>query len=306
MLPVIAQLLHDGSGGMDTISLEIQRNAVALARLLIKGRSQEVSYLSMSSSWVGRDFSPVTTTLAGEIFNLSDRTKDIQTKVELGRLFIEILRTIFSSNGPANARGSVTVSDSMPDQMMHENAESYFLGTFGSVNSTSTASSPPTFRDSVTDMICFIIAQAQPQTQPPTLVPSPAQPNAQAEAEAWFGLGLLSTAPSARPSIRTALARNDLQLLTQLREIVSKGSSSPGKDENKTSESTEQVPTERVTKDPRYENIKVLVVNMLQPQSPSHQDGSHDPNHSIRREEALVQASLEAAAAEMGLDWVVV
>ena len=219
MFAAVTKLLHDRHSEADTASLGIQRNIVSLARLLVKGRNQDILKLNESTSWKDVDTSNVTTTtLVEEMFDLSDRTKDLQTKLEMGRLFIEILRTIFSSNTPAVSQDRLPISASAPDQTTSGSAETHLLHAFGSQSSST---STPVFRATVTDVICYNITQSQPQTPSPSPSPSSAQHNLQTETEAWFGLALLSTMLSARPSIRTALAHNSLHLLTQLRNIVS-------------------------------------------------------------------------------------
>ena len=292
MFPVIAKILHDRTSEVGATGLEIQRNAVALTRLLIKGQGRDILSKFRSTA----DHIVESISLAREITALGNRTSDAQTKAELGRLFIEILRIVHFPN-----TSSITSPNELDEtESNNTTAESFLLTLFHDPDPSQTTS-PRIIQDLAADTISSIITESKPPTQPPSHSPSASdthsnhplhQPNP-LEAEAYFGLGLLSTLSSSHLSLRRILADNNSALLTQLREIVTSNPhlllGRPG------------------GKDPRYENIKVLVVNLLQPRSRS---ASNHPknleNGDEAENESRVQAELEDVASEMGLDWVVV
>ncbi|ETI21151.1 hypothetical protein G647_07495 [Cladophialophora carrionii CBS 160.54] len=340
----IAQILHNGASEVDTIGLEVQRNAVALARLLVKGQSEDVlskfSIGSRHAHHAGDLFTA--TSLTSEVYSLWDRTTDAQTKIEIGRLFIEILRTIHGPKRNPAVRIATTVAEHKTAHAPTQPPTFSLTDEFNGLDVSSATPMAGIFEDKVAEMITYTLAQpqgqlqSQPQPQPSPLASmqtqqhdnnaqAQAQAQAQAEAEAWFGLALLSTMTSARPSIRATLARNDFNILKQLRQIVASNASPVMKEDgtkppnpaDQTVGQQRQRQARQVIADPRYENIKVLVVKMLQTEQQQQQQlPSPSPSwkqtpapglqRHLSREDELVQEGLEAAATEMGLDWVVV
>jgi len=257
----------------NTLGIDIQRAMVTLVRLFIKGRPEFLHDLYVKAA---DDHGDDTIDDPGEsitvlvsILSLFEGTNDPGTKTETGRLAIEILRTYFSSSNPQrNAHSDTRTYD---DVLIR-------------------GSSTPDNTLTIADTIAFIITQSQIQSQPhdASVTPTAGNGSVQAEAEAWFGLGLLSTLPSARPWITSALARDQNRLLTRLKQIVHENSS-------KIVEGTSGTGLEMVhdmssvSRDPRYGNVKVLVVRMLQDQG------------TVTNSTDSVRAGLGAAAVEMGL-----
>ncbi len=319
IFPDVARHLSPGpTSEVDATGTEIHRNACHLLRLLLKGRTSSVYQM------VNRPFgSPVPSVdphdhgharPMHDALSLFSRTKDAQTKLEIGRLSIEVLRRLATWETGLEISG------------VPGTPEEIFNSVFG------TETPPPTV--TVADTISFILAQTQPQSQPQSQSPSPspspsqsAAPDLQLEGEAWFGVGLLSTYASSHASIRAALARDEYKLLNHLREIVVQNSASASTPPstaaissttdtaaNASQEMTLSRPRKQ-PKDPRYENIKVLLVRMMQSQSTMDAQleslrltgpGISDSDAATVEEERVVQEGLEAAAAEMGLDWVLV
>lgn len=217
---------------VDAIRTDIMRETVSLVRLLIKGRGEFLGDLGMQ-----HDSHSIIT----RIITLFRLTGDARTKIEVGRLSIEVLRTIFSST---------TTSPSASQNLNHD-LEARVVSIFG--NSTSSLES-----HSIADTISSIITQSPPSPQhPPSSSSSTSSTQQiQSEAEAWFGLGLLSTLPCTHDSIRATLARDDARLLTRLREIASSSPSS--------SSSSTSIENQNSSRDPRLENVKVVVANLLQ------------------------------------------
>ncbi|KIW64121.1 hypothetical protein PV04_09076 [Phialophora macrospora] len=327
----IGQILHNRASEVDATGLQVQRNAVALARLLVKGQDEDIlSRFSIDPAHPRHEndlFS--VTNLTSEIYSLWDQTTDPQTKIEIGRLFVEILRTTYASKRlPTGRRIAAAAAENEIEHEPTQPPNPSITDEFDRLDISSPTPRARILGDKVADMISFTLTQPQGQAQPQPpdrLAATPAQQHgnqsqahaqaqAHAEAEAWFGLGLLSTTPSARPSIRATLARNGFQTLTRLRQIVASNASPAIKDNgvdaagHQADQSALQT-RETTAKDPRYENIKVLVVKMLQLESHSHSQSrsqGSSSTHSLSKENEVVQESLEAAAAEMGLDWVVV
>jgi hypothetical protein len=281
----IAKIIKDRTNSeVDATGLEIQRNAITLTRLLVKGRRATLQMLNLATLSEKDASTPVY--VIHELYNLWHRTSDPQSKTELGRLMIEILRTLFSSPPSTTAESTLSVRD----------AESTFLDIFGTFDQ-SALPDHPSRATVVPDAIALILTQST--THPPPQQPSPPQtqtqtqapaPTRAAEAEAWFGLALLSTISSSHASIRTALGRDSLALLTRVSEIVRENTRIAAQD------------TAAVDRDPRYENIKVLVVKLLQADEPT---AKATAGH--RSDEDAIKKGLEAAAADMGLlEWVVV
>lgn len=300
ILPGITAVLHhrthktEAESEVDATGLEVQRNAVALARLLIKGRIQYVRKLNAHRSRTSSDKKEGAShstaadntepgTLIGEVYHLYDSTNDAQTKLEIGRLVIEVLRTVYSSAPSSDSSSS-------------ETAESIVVETFGPFDSPTDSQTSRESKSTVTDIIANMLTQPQPQPHAPAQsTPTPSDPSP----EGWFGLALLSNISASHASIRRALARDEFTLLKRLREIMA-AQQQPSAPENEIDEgdvTMNSTPTTTTAdRDPRVENIKVLVVKMLQSTSSSAEQAGHD----------RVQADLEAVAGEMGLDWVVV
>lgn len=335
---------------VNSIGMDIQREAVTLVRLVIKGRAEYLSELTFESQRSEGTRQP--SDIMAVIFSLFEKTNDTRTKTEIGRLFIEILRTLFSSAQPH----SLTVSNASQTNPSHVSLamESTFLSIFGSVASSSLTASSPSPPYTIADMISYILTQPQPPVQLSSIPAPPSSPQIQAEAEAWFGLALLASLPITHPWLFSALGRNDLQLLNRLREIASQGSdidtfreedsrieqhvshelgeavrnidlnaSSPSTPERRT-EGTGAEKGARQTKklpDPRYQNVKFLVVKLVQSQAQAQAQwrtraqgpsttfasaptpATTAPTDRATATTSLVRSGLEAAAAEMGLDW---
>ncbi|KIY01200.1 uncharacterized protein Z520_02752 [Fonsecaea multimorphosa CBS 102226] len=307
MASAVSVLLASPKSEIDSLGLEIQRDAVVLVRLIIKGRLEYLPDLACN-----REDSSSHANIMVLILSIFDKTSHPDTKTEIGRLSIEVLRTLLSSRQQLT---NATEKD-RPDRLNHKTAESLFQSIFPLPQPTTPsppstiATTPNPSRATIADTISWILTQSITQSQSQSQSSdSPSSPQSsslshQAEAEAWFGFGLLSTFPSTHSSIRAALARDDFRLLKRLREIAllqNTHSSRPGAQ----------------SLDPRYENIKVLVARMGQQQQPATQQlplqsltlDTKAPRPSTAAEEELeanrqVQAGLEAAAAEMGLDWV--
>ena len=299
MFPVIAKILHDRASEVDATGLEIQRNVVALTRLLIKGQGRDILCKFRSTT----DHVVESTSLGREIIALGNRTSDARTKAELGRLFIETLRITHSPNGSSTTNTDVVEET----ESNNTTAESFLLTLFHDADlNPSQTTSPRTIQDLAADIISSIITESNPPAQPPSHSPSPSETPSSyrshrptpLEAETYFGLGLLSILPSFHPSLRRMLARNNFTLLTQLRDIVKSNNPSLLLKSHSLNPSGQ---------DPRYENIKVLVVNLLQPRSWSASHNSKTLGNGDEAEnDGRVKVELEDVAAEMGLDWVVV
>ncbi|KAJ9602785.1 hypothetical protein H2200_012565 [Cladophialophora chaetospira] len=326
MLHHVTRVLHPTASKVDASRTEIQRNACILMRLLIKGRTSSIQRPShqpcnpSSPSPVesGAQTSPTFTMT--EALSIFHRTQDDQTKLEIGRLSIEILRLL-----------ATLKTDSVQTSLVGQNLDKQTAPSFKEGEETLNRifrPQSPLSPVSAAETISYILTQ--PQSQDPSSHQQ--QPGLQVEGEAWFGLGLLSAYPSAHASIRAALAANGYHLLNRLHEILASSSSSPsassaepniahvdagtlqGKDEAAREGSAQQ-------RDPRLENIKFLIVRLTQTQTQTQRqaslardltsltvDESNRPDlQSIDKEtDKKVQSSLEAAAAEMGLDWVIV
>ncbi|KAK4940827.1 hypothetical protein LTR10_019099 [Elasticomyces elasticus] len=270
----VAQKLLKPTSETDTLAMDIQRETVTLVRLLIKGRPAFLSDLNIEAM----DDSGENKTVMASVLTLFEKTNDPRTKIEIGRLAIEMLRTHFSKDQ------HIAQSDAEPGRSIDEH-DFLTMCNVATPNNTLT----------IADTIAYIITQPQAQSQPPgpSSTPVPGADQVQAEAEAWFGLGLLSTLPSSRPWIMSALSRNENQLLIRLRQIVQDKSSQNAEESSaKAQTDTEQETSHdmsSVGRDPLYENVRVLVMRMLQTQV------------SDTESVAVVRAGLEAVAAEMGL-----
>lgn len=334
--------------------IEIQREAISLIRLVIKGHAGFLSGLtavtteSHHKSYIEPDAdseesegnprhkteqSPIT-----RIFHLFHHTTDAATKMAIGRLIIEILRTAAAPTAPSSSSipgegGSMQQSSS---GMNSEDTKTQILSALESrlksifdpssfktitptKSTTSRSSSPDSNLSNPALAISYIITQLQPQ------------PAAQ-EAEAWFGLGLLSSFPPFHTSILHALAANNYQLLTRLKDIVAENGSnatniisSPSNTTSSAASSTSPFPTSLTSgldslaltepepakssvpaqqqQDARYANVKVLVVRMIQSQGPASQMARE---HSSDKDVKVVRDALEAVAADLGVDWVLV
>lgn len=281
LLHTVRRLLKPTSEA-DALGVDIQRATVTLVRLLIKSRPEYLRDLTLGAA----ETSDEDQTVMDQILSLFEKTNDTATKIEIGRLAIEMLRTYFSST-------TKTQQNAQADTKLDRPVDEHNFLSMCSPSSTDNATS-------IADTMAYIITQSQAQSQsqahddPPA--PVSATGSVQAEAEAWFGLGLLSTLSGAHPWITAALARNQHQLLTRLRQIIQKNSH---KDVEALSSNgnTPEMPhdTSSGNRDPRYENVKVLVARMVT-QTPV--SDTHDAS--------AVKDGLEAAAAELGVGSVVV
>ncbi|OAP57307.1 hypothetical protein AYL99_08045 [Fonsecaea erecta] len=333
MASAVSRLLGSTKSEVDSLGLQIQRDVIALVRLMIKGRIEYLPQLACNR----KDSSDAN--LMAMVFSIFEKTSHPETKAEVGRLSIEVVRTLFPSRQHPMQSATASGKD-RPGHIDHEKAESLFQYIFPAQATTpalSTPETPTSASTTVADTIGWILTQStslSSDSQPQQQSPSPHPSLSQAEAEAWFGLALLSTFPSTHGSIRAAMARDDFQLLKRLREIATQTRSSldgsrslEGNKEDDQGESarggnaapglTGKTATNKSV-DPRYENIKVLIARMVQPQSASHhphllplQSSTLDKKAQSPRTtpedieaDKQVQAGLEAAAAEMGLDWV--
>ena len=306
MIPALACILHKRTAEVDLIGLEVQRNAIALARLLIKGSSKHIWNLTLQPAYADERYTNPSlekcSPLPKELYDLCERTNDAQTKVEAGKFFVEALRTTFTSLESSTAEAATGDAEKNPtgegNKFSSKGAEHKFLSIFGHEDAGNTRP----LRNTVANMITFIITQSQS----PAATSFRQQQTSQAEAEGWFGLALLSTITSTTLSIRTVLARDNLQLLNRLTEIVA-WQTSPATNYVATAVhpvSSEAAAAAAASTNPLYENIRILVAKLLQPQPQSSPPATQGVPPSS--DEQRVQAGLEAAATEMGLDWVIV
>ncbi|KIW34013.1 uncharacterized protein PV07_00815 [Cladophialophora immunda] len=329
MVAAVSAVLAPSTSEVDSLRLEVQRDAVVLVRLMIKGRVEYLSDLGLTSEDMAH------TKMIARIFSLFEKTSHRETKTEIGRLSIEILRTLLSSQ-QESTQSAITIERDRPSHTNHTNAESLFRSIFPA-QQTPSPSTPATSNPASTTIantICWILTQSTSQSSDPRQTsPQPSLPQAQAEAEAWFGLALLAAFPSTHGSIRAALARDDFQLLRRLREIAAQTPPPrPGPESlERNNEHAEQAARggnapgtgtpEKDRVDPRYENIKVLLARLVrsrpgpqpQLQSSSLTSDAQGPGPSTVAAgegeglvDTQVQASIEAAAAELGLDWVLI
>ncbi|KIW82196.1 hypothetical protein Z517_05223 [Fonsecaea pedrosoi CBS 271.37] len=310
MVSAMAVLLASPPSQVDSLGLEIQSDAVVVVRLMIKGRMEYLSDLVSTRADGSR------TSIMALIFSLFEETSHARTKTEIGRLSIEILRTLLSSSTSAVTADTDRTSRVREDD---NKAESLFQSIFPAQHlppspspTTTTATpdsnsnSPP--RTTIADTISWILTQSalSPPPDDPQHSSSPTQ-NAsslqQTEGEAWFGLALLAAFPSTHGSIRAALARDDFRLLTRLREIASASASATARssgaesspllkegrnderaviaaavaEEQESASSRGRGPKSRHGWDPRYENIKVLVARIVQSQFQPLSAGTNPP-----------------------------
>ncbi|OAG34868.1 hypothetical protein AYO21_10973 [Fonsecaea monophora] len=310
MASAMAVLLASPPSQVDSLGLEIQSDAVVVVRLMIKGRMEYLSDLVSTRADGSRTY------IMALIFSLFEETSHAGTKTNIGRLSIEILRTLRSSSTSAVATDKDRTGRGREDD---NKAESLFQSIFPAQHlppspspTTTTAmpdsnsNSPP--RTTIADTISWILTQSalSPPPDDPQHSSSPTQDASslqQTEGEAWFGLALLAAFPSTHGSIRAALARDDFRLLTRLREIASASASATARssgaaslqllkegrnDENaviaatvaaeqESASSRGRGPESRHGWDPRYENIKVLVARMVQSQSQPLRAGTNPP-----------------------------
>ncbi|KAK5386117.1 hypothetical protein LTR20_005617 [Exophiala xenobiotica] len=321
----------------DPAGMDIQRETVTLIRFIIKGRPEHLrdvlglsstgSYNNNNNQVSDADANGISGMMPA-LMSLFQSTNDVRTKTEIGRLCIEILRTYFSTSPSSSS--SLPHSTTSDDNQHQENGnkDALLLNLFKPSDDTVSTLT-------AADVIGFIITQPQPPSQPqpqssPSPSPSPTEAGSgsgstQAEAEAWFGLGLLSTLPAARPAIMHALSRNDHRLLGKLQKTVQQAHErqSPYDAETNTAAEAEAEQMHAIdepeikptvtmsstskrdaSKDPRYENIKVFVMNMLQRRgiASSASGGDGEGEGEGEGEGNAVQAVLEAAVTQMGLD----
>jgi hypothetical protein len=318
----------------DPAGMDVQRETVTLIRFIIKGRSEHLRDGLGVSSTGNKNSNQVPVSdvdadadgnpgIMPALMSLFQSTNDVRTKTEIGRLWIEILRTYFSTRPSSSLPHSTTSDDNQHQE--NGNKDALLLNLFKPSDDTASALT-------AADVIGFIITQPQPPSQQQQQQPqSPSSPSpteagsgsgsTQAEAEAWFGLGLLSTLPAARPAIMRALSRNDHRLLRKLQKTVQQAHQrqSPYDTETNAAAEAEQMhaidkpeikPTVTMpstskrdaSKDPRYENIKVLVMNMLQTRGIASSASGGAEEGGGGGEGNAVQAALEAAVTQMDLD----
>ncbi|OAL34785.1 hypothetical protein AYO20_05980 [Fonsecaea nubica] len=234
MASAIAVLLASPPSQVDSLGLEIQSDAVVVVRLMIKGRMEYLSDLVSTRADGSRTY------IMALVLSLFEETSHAGTKTEIGRLSIEILRTLLSPTSSSSSTSAVTTGKDRTSRVRVDDnkAESLFQSIFPaqqlppspSLSTTTTATadsnsnSPP--RTTIADTISWILTQSAVNPPPDdpqhSSSPSPNAPSLQqTEGEAWFGLALLAAFPSTHGSIRAALARDDFRLLTRLREIAS-------------------------------------------------------------------------------------
>ncbi|EXJ94340.1 hypothetical protein A1O1_02734 [Capronia coronata CBS 617.96] len=320
-------------------STEVKRQAVTLIRLLIKGRAEYLWNLpSDSTPPEGLTENDTNEVLLAAMW-LFNNTDDTITKTETGRLSIEVLRTLFTSP-PSYPLPSAAETETKPsphsniDQSTEQQIESKLLFLVGRPDP---AYPHPDL--TIADAMAYIITQPQRQTTHPE-----SATRIQAEAEAWFGLALLSNLPVARPWIVATMHRGPL--LERLREIVTQSSSldleensidtgrdskngislisdaqsglAEGQDNDRvgelivsaeTASSLFSHPVQAAKKgpDPRYENIKVLVLKLLQsvPRTACSTTSTTSDTLSPSQEGQLedrVRQELKSAAVELGFD----
>ena len=315
MLHDVTTVLHQRASEVDAVGTEIRRSACVLIRLLIKGRTGSIQRLMdlpiNPSSLVELGIQTSPCIAMSEALSLFHRTQDGQTKLEIGRLSIEILRLLATLETDSTQPRSIGQKPKEQTAASPRDPEELLMRLFGP--------QWPLPAVSVAATISYNLTQPQPQNSS-----SSQQPDFQLEGEAWFGLGLLSAYPSAHASIRTTLAANEYYLLNRLHEILAASSSAPSaaSADSTTAPSAVWPPqakggeeTTAPQRDPRVENIKVLLVRLTQrPASPTPTLDSLTLDESNSRDLATidaeadkkVQSGLEAAASEMGLDWVIV
>lgn len=304
----------------DAKGTDILRETATLVRLMVKGRAEYVIDLAtnagVSIHQGDREQNPgLGGSIMTAIMSLFQGTTDARTKTEIGRLAIEILRTHFSSR-PASvsvpASSPVQLSTSLLQDMTLQSKRLDDSRLLSILDNSATSSSdwsdtPPTL--TVADAMAYIITHPLAQSQPPSSAGS--EGHMQAEAEAWFGLGLLSTLPAARLWIMEALAQDDYQPLKRLTEIVDQHSSRDSEKGDKRAHPPLSQPHtgQGEKRDARYENVKVLVVKMGQTGHTTTSHASGSPSAAppkLTSKLKTAQEGLEAAAADLGLDWVLV
>jgi hypothetical protein len=192
--------------------LEIQRNATTLLRLLIKRQLAAVL--------------AITDDLVVALLKLFEVTTDDQTKAEIGRLSIEIVRTVYTAIKTNQEELSA--------------APRPFL-----LSSADTAEELLT----LTDTIAFLIPDSEYQSQ--------AQVNA--EAEAWFGLALLAMFPTLHHVLIGTLTRSQQRLLERLRWILVSSQKPHSSTEGDTDSRFEHVTFSNA----RYQNAKALARRLV-------------------------------------------
>lgn len=302
----------------DTANIEIQRNIVDLARLIVKGNAAHLDTLAQSSSTKEASF-------MSAIMHLFHHTPDTSTKLAISRLTIEILRTLMSWT--SNTTTPASTLDPDADKLKATNGpEKTLESIFSSSHSQTPAITPA-------EMIGYIITQSTSGSQDPTpMQPLSSTPNPNPEPEGWFGLALLSTFPSYHTTILDTLSANDSLLMERLRDIVtenvnsvtasgqqpsSSSSTLTTTQERQRDHQTSQRNPSQPLQDPRLANIKVLVVRMVQnsasaPTQPPTSSSSivssatlHDQASQTVRMDKTWQ-ELESVAAVLGVDWVIV
>lgn len=307
----------------DTANIEIQRNIVDLARLIVKGNAAHLDTLAQSSPTREPTF-------MSAIMHLFHHTPDTPTKLAISRLTIEILRTLMSWTS-----NTTTPTSTLDADADNPKATSGLEKTLESIF-PSRHSQTPTITPA--EMIGYIITQStsEPQgptpTQPPSSTPNP-------EPEGWFGLALLSTFPSYHTTILDTLSANDSLLMKRLRDIVTENANSattapgqaPALSQPSSSSSSlmtttmeqrhphqrSQINPSQPLQDARLANIKVLVVRMVQNSvsAPTQPPTSSSPIvssatlHDQGSQTAWVDRTwqeLESVAADLGVDWVIV
>ncbi|KEF53991.1 uncharacterized protein A1O9_09786, partial [Exophiala aquamarina CBS 119918] len=295
--------------------IEVQRETISLIRLVIKGYAeflQGLTAIDSLESYIEPDSNinddddddddddeanpvqnvgqvrPMT-----RIFHLFYRTTDAATKMAIGRLVIEILRTAAASTTPGDSTSAQQQPSSAANaddtrargQSALESRLKVILEHFSSPLSPPRQPQPQPEKSTSTSKlspnpalpIAHIITQTASQTQ--------TQPGAAAqEAEAWFGLGLLSSFPTFHGCILRALAADNQRLLTRLKDIVAEhgvGTAALSvsnllitdpepepESENSVGVSSGPAPhrQQQQQQDARYANVKVLVVRMIQSQ----------------------------------------
>ncbi|KIV92503.1 hypothetical protein PV10_03794 [Exophiala mesophila] len=315
----------------DTTRIEIQRNIIDLARLIIKGNATYLDTLthSLPKGEERRNINQAPNKDASFIsaaIYLFQHTPDTATKLAISRLTIEILRTLMSGVSTTPTTTSDPPHPERPDMTsaMEKTLESVFP-----------RSNPQqTHSVSLAEMISHIIEQSISGSSDSTKTTQqpPSSSSANPEPEGWFGLALLSTFPKYHASILDVLSSNDSLLMKRLRHIVAENlpavlpQISPTSSTSSTSSTSTSMTTEErynlntqssnlshPPQDARLANIKVLVVRMVQ-NSAAAQNRTLESMRSASLHSEASQTErlgntwqeLESVAADLGVDWVMV
>ncbi|RVX67175.1 hypothetical protein B0A52_08609 [Exophiala mesophila] len=311
----------------DTTSIEIQRNTIDLARLIIKGNASYLDTLTRSSPSdnerqnINQAPSKQASFMPAAI-HLFQHTPDTATKLAISRLTIEILRTLMSGASTPPTTTSDPPHPEGPDitSAMEKTLESLFPRS----------NSQQTHSVSLAEMISYIIEQSIPgssDSTTTTMQQPPSSSSANPEPEGWFGLALLSTFPKYHASILDVLSGNHSLLMKRLRHIVAENlpavlpqisspssMSTPMTTEERYNHDTQTSNLSHPPQNARLANIKVLVVRMVQNSAAAQIRTLESTMRSASLQSEASQTErlgntwqeLESVAADLGVDWVIV